>query len=92
MEKLGSIAKKIKENWRLKHNKDSKYNPAYHNYKSGVLNDYNYRPDEYSTVMGETCTNNLEFDGIIYGKFMCPVEGSNKSLNYLSIALPEKNV
>ena len=77
MEKLGSIAKKIQEKWRLKHSKDSKHNPAYHNYKSNVLNDYNYRPEQYSTVMGETCTNNLEFDGIVYGKFMCPVEGLN---------------
>ena len=82
MHKLGSIAQKIKEKWRQKQIKDPKYNPAFHNYQTGILNDYQYRPDQYSTVTGQTCTNNLEFDGIIYGKFMCPVEGYDLSSTY----------
>jgi len=73
MEKLGMISKKMHDKWQAKKNRDPKYNYPYHNYKSGMLNDYQYRPAQYQTIMGETCTNNLEFDGIVYGKFLCPV-------------------
>ena len=73
MEKLGMIAKKVQEKWLAKKSKDPKYNYPYHNYKSGMINDYQYRPEQYSMIMGETCTNNLEFEGIVYGKFLCPV-------------------
>ena len=26
--------------------------------------------------MGEMCVNNLEFEGIVLGKFICPIEGN----------------
>jgi hypothetical protein len=38
--------------------------------------DYNYRPNTYGSIMGQTCTNNVNFEGgIVLGSFMCPVEG-----------------
>ena len=48
---------------------------GYHNYNQGMYNDYNYRPDKYAGVKGDTCVNNLEFDGIVLGQFICPIEG-----------------
>ena len=48
-----------------------------------MLNDYQYRPSEYSSILNsETCTNNLEFEGIVFGKFICPIV---KKMNYLCL-------
>jgi hypothetical protein len=46
-----------------------------HNYHNGNYNGYNYRPNQYGNVQGAVCTNYLEYDGIVYGQFRCPVEG-----------------
>jgi hypothetical protein len=54
-----------------------KKNHYRHNYVGGMYNDYNYRPEKYSQIKGSVCVNNLEFDGIVFGEFMCPVEGYN---------------
>jgi hypothetical protein len=48
---------------------------TYHNYNNGIYDEYNYRPNEYGSIIGETCTNKLEFEGIVLGKFVCPIEG-----------------
>ncbi len=68
---LGSLAKKIL------HSKSNKHGESYgssHQYDQGVFYGYNYRSNHGSNN-GDTCVNNLEFDGIVYGKFICPVEG-----------------
>ena len=44
------------------------------NHKVGFYNDYNYR-QEFNSTIGETCENNLDFDGVVFGKFICPIEG-----------------
>jgi len=36
---------------------------------------YTYRSNEYSLIDGSFCTNNQSYDGIIYGRFQCPIEG-----------------
>ncbi len=46
-----------------------------HNHLTGVYNGYNYRPDKYASIHGSTCTNFLEYDGIAFGSFVCPIEG-----------------
>ena len=38
------------------------------------INNYNYRHD-FNQTIGETCENNLDFDGVVFGKFICPIEG-----------------
>ena len=48
-----------------------------HTYKTGFYNDYNYRPGDYKLINGSVCTNYLEYYGIIFGKFICPIEGFN---------------
>ena len=73
MEKLGLVSRKIQGKWNSRKNKDPKFNNHYHNYKLGIYSDYQYRPDDFTSIIGETCTNNLEFDTIIFGKFICPI-------------------
>jgi hypothetical protein len=46
------------------------------NYKKGLYNNYNYRKN-FNETIGETCENNLDFDGVVFGKFICPIEGLN---------------
>lgn len=46
-----------------------------HLYQFGVLDDYNYRPNKYKQIQGDVCINNLIYDGITFGEFICPVEG-----------------
>ena len=48
-----------------------------HTYTTGFYDDYNYRPGEYKLINGSVCTNYLEYYGIIFGKFICPIEGFN---------------
>ena len=64
------IAKKAQE--KLK-NSFSFNKKSFHNYNTGTLNDYLYRPGQYGAIMGEICYNNLVFDEIVYKKFACPV-------------------
>ena len=47
----------------------------HHNYQQGVYNDYAYRPNYYADIAGSVCYNYLEYDGIVYGAFVCPIEG-----------------
>jgi len=45
-------------------------------YQNGVMYGYNYRPADYSTITnGSLCSNNQVYNGIIFGKFKCPIEG-----------------
>lgn len=46
-----------------------------HDFQLGYFNDYNYKPDQYSNVTGLMCSNYLEYGGVIFGKFYCPIEG-----------------
>jgi len=46
-----------------------------HNYVEGIYNSYRYRPGEYSDIMGSVCSNYLEFGGVVFGKYFCPVSG-----------------
>jgi hypothetical protein len=68
---MGMLAKKIMGGKSHK----SGYGSHNHNYQSGLYNGYNYRPGDYNQVRGSVCTNYLEYDGIVYGQFICPIEG-----------------
>ncbi len=61
---------------------------TYHNYNNGIYDEYNYRPNEYGSIVGETCTNKLEFEGIVLGKFICPIEGISFYFINFSIKIP----
>ena len=76
---MKSVAKKIFYAAKSHHNGKKLSN---HNYQSGMYNDYNYRPQQYSSIQGETCTNYLEYDGIVYGTFICPIEGFSYEAKY----------
>lgn len=53
-----------------------------HRYQLGLYNDYNYRPGEYAEVnMTSTCTNYLEYGGVVFGRYICPVEGYSLNSN-----------
>jgi hypothetical protein len=53
-----------------------------HMYQLGLYNYYNYRPDEYAEVnVTSICTNYLEYGGVVFGKYICPVEGYSLSSN-----------
>ena len=45
----------------------------HHNYEQGSYNNYKYRPESY--LKGNICKNYIEYDGIVLGKFYCPIEG-----------------
>lgn len=47
----------------------------------GVYNDYNYR-SAYTSLSGTTCENNVNYDGVIFGKIICPVEGFDYFATY----------
>ena len=44
-----------------------------HNPDTGFYDDYNYRPGQYGSANGQLCTNHLEYNGIVFGKFRCPI-------------------
>ena len=46
-----------------------------HNYLEGFYNSYRYRPGEYADIKGSVCSNYLEFGGVVFGKYFCPVSG-----------------
>ena len=69
MGKLAGVAKKI-----FMSSKGRPKNQYKHNYMGGYYNDYNYRPDRYGQIQGQMCRNYLEYDGIVFGEFMCPIE------------------
>ena len=53
-----------------------------HLYPLGLYNNYNYRPGEYAEVnMTSTCTNYLEYGGVVFGRYICPVEGYSLNSN-----------
>jgi hypothetical protein len=70
MNALEKIAKKAQE--KLK-NSFSLNKKSLHNFNTGTLNDYLYRPGQFGAIMGEICYNNLVFDEIVYEKFICPM-------------------
>ena len=41
------------------------------------LNDetYNYKQEEYSFIRGSICRNNINYNGVEFGQFECPIEG-----------------
>ncbi len=41
----------------------------------GLYYEYNYRSGIYQNILGELCTNDNNYDGVIYEKFICPIEG-----------------
>ena len=51
------------------------YRSGYNNYYSGSYYGYNYRPSNYRNIKDDLCTNNNSYDGIVYDKFYCPIEG-----------------
>ena len=64
---MGSLAKKIFSS--------GSHLGSKHSYHTGMYYNYNYRPNKYSSINGDVCINNYNFDGIVYGQFICPVEG-----------------
>ena len=60
------------------------YRSSFNNYASGSYYGYNYRPARYHNIVGELCTNNNNYDGIVYEKFYCPIEGVLWNLNEFS--------
>lgn len=72
MGKLAGVAKKI-----FMSSRNRPKNQYKHNYMGGYYNDYNYRPDRYGQIQGQVCRNYLEYDGIVFGEFLCPIEGFN---------------
>ncbi len=70
--KLGVKISSAKSSYLLKHNNDSF---EYHNYEKGYYFDYNYRSENYSNIDGSICKNNQEYEGIVFHKIKCPVEG-----------------
>jgi hypothetical protein len=52
-----------------------KHTGSRHNYYSGMYHNYNYRPNRYGNIKGDVCVNNVNFDGIVYGQFICPIDG-----------------
>jgi hypothetical protein len=76
---MKSVAKKIFQAAKS-HHSAKKFNN--HNYQSGMYNDYNYRPERYGSINGKTCINYLEYDGIVYGTFICPIEGFSYEAKY----------
>ena len=66
------------------HHHHSYYN---NNYQSGYYYDYNYR-NGYENVNGSLCSNNQTYDGVIFGQFICPIEGKllvNRVILYYDI-------
>ena len=57
-----------------------KYNT--HNYIDGYYNDYNYRPGSFGEIRSHLCTNYLEYEGIVFGQFYCPIEGFEALAEY----------
>jgi hypothetical protein len=48
-----------------------------HSFSIGFYNNYNYR-EKYNSIKGSICINYLEYNGIVFGKFYCPIEGFSK--------------
>lgn len=48
---------------------------GHHDYNTGYYNGYNYRPQQYGGIKGALCTNTMNYDGISFGQFYCPLEG-----------------
>ncbi len=46
-------------------------------YERGLYNNYNYRPGDYANTRGSLCKNYVNYDGVVYGQFYCPIEGFN---------------
>jgi hypothetical protein len=40
---------------------------------------YNYKQGEYSFIRGSICTNNINYNGVEFGQFECPIEGFDYS-------------
>lgn len=69
---MGALAKKLLG--KGKYNTNGYNN---HDYSSGMYNGYNYRPGQYSNIRGRTCSNYLEYNGVVFGQFRCPIEGNH---------------
>lgn len=50
-----------------------------HDFNAGTYNFYNYRSGDYANVQGSKCANYLEFGGVVFGQYYCPVEGYSLS-------------
>lgn len=66
---MGKLAKKIMGS--------SKNKKGGHNYMAGTYNGYNYRPGQYSNIRGQKCTNWQAQNGMVFGEYICPIEGYN---------------
>lgn len=47
----------------------------YNHYHTGYYYGYRYRSNGYEKINGSVCSNNQTYDGIIYGQFVCPIDG-----------------
>ena len=68
---MGVKISSTKSSYLLKHSDSSDS----HNYETGYFFDYNYRPGNYSNIDGSLCTNDQEYEGIVFSKMKCPIEG-----------------
>lgn len=68
---MGALAKKLLG--KGKYNSNGYNN---HDYNSGMYNGYNYRPGSYNNIQGRTCSNYIEYNGVVFGQFRCPIEGN----------------
>lgn len=46
-----------------------------HDYTKGTYNSYAYRSGDHAKINGSICSNYLEFGGIVFGHYICPIEG-----------------
>ena len=70
--KLGVKISSAKSSF-LENNNDTTENN--HNPETGYYYNYNYRSGNNSKIDGSICTNNQPYEGIIFGKIKCPVNG-----------------
>jgi hypothetical protein len=49
-----------------------------HDFNEGLYNNYEYRSDKFSLIKESLCKNYLEYNGIVFGQFYCPIEGFNE--------------
>jgi hypothetical protein len=41
----------------------------------GKIHNFSYRHGKYATIVGSVCVNNINYNGIEFGHFVCPIEG-----------------
>ena len=74
MNELGNNIAEAKLKYLMLNNSNNTY---LNDYQNGFYFGYNYRPENYSMINGSVCNNDYAYNGIIFGKFKCPIKGFN---------------